>query len=231
MKKFCTSLFFGLFLSAFSFAQSNCDGFLPFEKGLKFEQTHYDAKGKVTTVADAMIEDIQPIEGGYEARVAMSQVDGKGKEAGSGSYNIQCIDGVLKMDLNSLMNPAMTEAYQSMEMTITGDGLQFPPSLSVGQELPAGATTIEVASNGLTVVTMSFESKDRKVETKEKITTAAGSFDCYKIRETITYQAMFLTRSYTTVGWYAKGVGLVKQETYDQKEKLSSWMELTRWGK
>ena len=37
--------------------------------------------------------------------------------------------------------------------------------------------------------------------------------------------------SYTMVGWYAKTVGLVKQETYDQKGKLSSTMELTKWGR
>jgi hypothetical protein len=226
--------FFSLLLvlaAVFSYAQTDCEGYLPFEEGLTFEHTHYDAKGKVTSVNSATFMEIKAVDAGFRGTVAYSMSDGKKKESGEGSYAIECIGGVLKMDLSSMMNPAMTEAYQSMEMTMSGDGLQFPSSLSVGELLPDGLTRIDVASSGVSIVTLTFESKNRKVEAREKITTPAGTYDCFRIREEITYNAMFLNRSYAIVGWYAKGVGLVKQETYDAKGALSSWMELTKWGR
>lgn len=225
--------FFSLLLvlaAVFSYGQTDCEGYLPFEEGLTFEHTHYDAKGKVTSVNSATFVEIKAVDAGFQGTVAYTMSDGKNKDAGEGNYVIQCAGGVLKMDLSSMMNPAMTEAYQSMEMTMSGDGLQFPSSLAVGDVLPDGLTRIDVASNGVSIVTLTFESKNRKVEAREKITTPAGTFDCYRIREEITYNAMFLNRSYAIVGWYAKGIGLVKQETYDAKGVMSSWMELTKWG-
>lgn len=230
MKTTFFSLLLLVLAAVFSYAQTDCEGYLPFEEGITFEHTHYDAKGKVTSVTSATFVEIQEIDGGMKGTVAYSMSDGKKKESGEGSYAIECTAGVLKMDLSSMMNPAMTEAYQNMEMTMSGDGLQFPSSLSVGESLPDGLTRMDVASNGVSIVTLTFESKNRKVEAREKITTSAGTYDCFRIREEITYNAMFLNRSYAIVGWYAKGIGLVKQETYDAKGALSSWMELTKWG-
>lgn len=230
MKKF---LAIGILSVAFfpgSFSQNNCDGYFPFEQGLFFQHTHYDAKGKVTTVSTSTIDLIEAIDKGYKAQVRRSLVDDKGKVVSVGEYSVRCLNGVIHMDVNSMLNPSMTEAYQSMEMTLLGDGFQIPENLSVGQELPKGNTINEVTSKGLPIMTMNFEVLDRKVEARENISTPIGHYDCYKIRETINTQAMFLTRSFTSVSWYSKHVGLVRQETYDQKGKLSSWMELTGWG-
>lgn len=215
----------------FSHAQIDCEGYLPFEEGLVFEQTHYDAKGKITSVTSATFKEIQEVDGGFRGTVAYTMSDGKKKDMGEGDYLIECFEGVLKMDLSSMMNPAMTEAYQNMEMTMSGDGLNFPRQLEVGEVLPDGMTRMEVASNGVSIVTLTFESKNRTVEAREKVATPAGTFDCFRIREEIAYNAMFLKRTFSIVGWYAKGVGLVKQETYDAKGGLSSWMELTKWAR
>jgi hypothetical protein len=231
MKATFFSLLLLVFAAVFTHAQTDCEGYLPFKEGLTFEHTHYDAKGKVTSVNSATFVEIKAADAGFRGTVAYRMSDGKKKESGEGSYVIECIGGVLKMDLSSMMNPAMTEAYQSMEMTMSGDGLQFPSSLEVGDVLPDGQTRIDVASNGVSIVTLAFESKNRKVEAREEISTPAGTYDCFRIREEITYNAMFLNRSYAIVGWYAKGIGLVKQETYDAKGVMSSWMELTKWGR
>ena len=231
MKKFAASAAFLFLLSLPVFAQTICEGFLPFEQGVFFEQTHYDAKGKVTSVSNAIVDEINPIDGGYSARITYDLVDGKGKELGAGQYDIHCEDGVFKMDLNSMMDPSMTESFQNMEMTLSGEGVQFPSELSEGQELPNGDTQIEIATNGMSIMKFTFTTSGRKVEARESVTTPAGTFECFRIRETMEYQAMFLKRSYTMVGWYSKKVGLVKQETYDHKDKLSSTMELTNWGR
>jgi hypothetical protein len=220
-----------LLLSFTLHSQSLCEGYMPFEQDLVFEQSHYDAKGKLSSVTVSQVQNVETTAEGFKGLFSTRVFDDKGKEIGSGSYEAVCKDGVVHLDASNVMNPAMLDAYRSMEMTISGDGLQFPAQLAVGQKLPDGNTKIDVSSSGLAVVSLSFNVTDRTVEAAEKIQTSAGAFDCFKLRETTNYQAMFLKRTYTTVSWYAKNVGLVKQETYDHKGKLSSSMELTRFEK
>ena len=220
---------FALFTQAIS--QPQCDGYFPFEEGVFFQQTHFDAKGNIMSVVSSTIDKVEAIPSGFEAHVRTSLADERGEAVGEGEYTVRCIHDVFHIHVNNLLNPGMLETYQSMQMTTGGEGIQMPAKLTAGQQLPKGGTRIDVTSEGLAIVTLNFEVLDRKVEGKETINILIGAFECYRIRETVNFQAMFLTRSYTTVGWYAKNVGLVRQETYDQKGQLSSRMELTGWGK
>ncbi len=52
--------------------------------------------------------------------------------------------------------------------------------------------------------------------------TPAGTFDCFVIEETITSKAMMQKDVEKNISWYAYGIGLVKEETYDKKGRLVS---------
>lgn len=212
------------------FSQNTCEGYLPFEKDFSFEQTHYDARGKVSSISHSIVAAVEPTRDGSRALIHSKLIDEKGQEIGQRDFQISCKGGVFRVNVNDLLNPGMLDAYQSMDITACGEGLQFPAELQVDQSLPGGSTVLEVASNGTAVVTLTYTVKDRKVEAREQITTSAGTFDCFRLRETVDYQTMLLTHTFTTVSWFARNVGLVKQETYDQKGKLSGWMELTKTG-
>ena len=67
-----------------------------------------------------------------------------------------------------------------------------------------------------------------KISGKEKLTTPAGTFDCFIMEETVTTKAMMQKEVEKTVSWYAYGVGLVKESTYDKKGKLVSTTLLNR---
>ena len=71
-------------------------------------------------------------------------------------------------------------------------------------------------------VSMSVKGTERKISGKEKLTTPAGTFDCFIMEETVTTKAMMQKEVEKTVSWYAYGVGLVKENTYDKKGKLVS---------
>ncbi|MBK6901783.1 MAG: hypothetical protein IPH04_02965 [Saprospirales bacterium] len=131
-------------------------------------------------------------------------LDDKNKEIGRRIFTVDCTDDVIHLSANQLLNPCMTEAYQSMDMAISGEGIRIPHRLVAGSELPKGGNRIDVTSEGLEIVTLNFEIVDRKVEARELISTPAGKFECFRIRETVQFQTMFLTRTYTTLGWYAK---------------------------
>ena len=74
----------------------------------------------------------------------------------------------------------------------------------------------------LSFVTMTVKGTERKITGKEKLTTPAGTFDCFIMEETVTTKAMMQKEVEKTVSWYAYGVGLVKENTYDKKGKLVS---------
>ena len=74
----------------------------------------------------------------------------------------------------------------------------------------------------LSFVTMTVKGTERKISGKEKLTTPAGTFDCFIMEETVTTKAMMQKDVEKTVSWYAYGVGLVKENAYDKKGKLVS---------
>lgn len=74
----------------------------------------------------------------------------------------------------------------------------------------------------LSVVTMTVKGTERKISGKERLTTPAGTFDCFIMEETVTTKAMMQKEVEKTVSWYAYGIGLVKENTYDKKGKLVS---------
>ena len=61
---------------------------------------------------------------------------------------------------------------------------------------------------------------------EENITVEAGTFRCYKVSQKTNSSVMGIKTEGITLTWYAKGVGAVKTETYDKKDKLLSTQEL-----
>ncbi len=72
------------------------------------------------------------------------------------------------------------------------------------------------------VLSMTVKGTQRKISGKEKIATPAGVFDCFILEETATTKALMQKEVEKTVSWYAYGIGLVKNSTYDKKGKLVS---------
>jgi len=67
---------------------------------------------------------------------------------------------------------------------------------------------------------------NRKVEAIEDITTPAGTFTCYKISSDVETK-MMMKISIKSVEWYAKNVGTVRTESYNNNGKLTGYTLLT----
>lgn len=78
----------------------------------------------------------------------------------------------------------------------------------------------------MSIMSMKITGKDRRVVGKESIETGAGTFDCFIVEETIATKFMFMKDVEKTKSWYAYGIGLVKEITYDKSGKLISTMTL-----
>ena len=142
--------------------------------------------------------------------------------------------GEVITDMAALMEEAMQEGMrQSMDAmgggedaesqaammeildrtTVTGECRGIPAELSVGMELPDYEIEIKVM-----FITSKMGCRDRKVIGRESVTTPAGTFDCYVVEETMTAKAMMVNEKTRQVSWYARGIGLVRQQTFDKKK-------------
>ena len=214
-----------------SFAQDCSQSFFALKEGTKIEMTSYNAKGKMTTTTESNIKIIKSTSTGFDATVEVTSKNDKGKVMMEGkTYNVKCDNGTIKLDISSMMMGDLSSQMKGMEATISGEGIDYPSNLSVGTALKDGTTEIKMGSNGMTFMTMKFDIKNRKVEKKESITTAAGTFDCFKITYDMDMK-MVMKRSMKTAEWIAPSVGVVKTESYNQKGELESYTELTKFVK
>ena len=194
------------------------------------EYTTFSKKGKVESITENRVQAIEDKDGQKRAEVSTVLKDKKGKESYSGTFEVFCEDGKLLMDINSMFNPAMQQSFSGYEVTIEGDALSFPADIEVGQELPDASSKITTATGGINIASMTMDITDRKVEDKATISTDAGTYECFKIRQTSSIK-MMISRSYSTVEYFAEGIGVVRSETYDQRGKLQGYMELTAFEK
>ena len=231
MKK--ASLVFATLFSLiqFSFAQDCSQSFYAMKEGTKIVMTNFNDKGKVTSTNETLIKSIKADGSNFDATVEATMKNDKGKVLSEGkSYNVKCENGTIKLDISSMMMSDFASQMKNMEVTISGSGIDIPPTLTEGMTLSDGTTEMKMGTNGMTFMNWKFDIKNRKVEKKESITTPAGTFLCYKITYDMDVKVM-VKRSMKTVQWLAPGVGIVKSESYNQKGELESYMELTKFEK
>ena len=112
----------------------------------------------------------------------------------------------------------------STNVSADANAFALPKRLAVGLELPVGEA--EISLNGLQVKqTTTFH----KVVAREEITVPAGTFDCYVVERQYTAETMGISTKSTIKTWYARGIGTVKSETYDEENKLRSGMILIEY--
>lgn len=206
------------------------DGYMPFDAGVVFELTSYNAKGKAGSVVRHEITEHREDASGFLATVQIQIRDDKGKPASGGVYSITCAEESLLVDMQSMLNPETFAAFGSMEVEITGDALSIPHRLAPGQTLPNAEMQIRASLSGMALITMQLAITNRKVEAKESIKTPAGTFDCIRLSQTTTISGMG-SKSYESKTWLARGVGMVRTENYNKKGAMESYTELTTFSK
>ncbi|HAN18933.1 MAG: hypothetical protein A2X13_11940 [Bacteroidetes bacterium GWC2_33_15] len=201
------------------FAQ-DCVFYYPKTKGAKLEYKSFDKKDKITGRSTQLVKDISENGGVIEALIETQSFDKKDKDLGKNEYTVKCENGVYSVDMKSFLDAATMEAYKDMNVNVTSDNLQIPSSIKVGDVLPDGKLRVMVSSEGVQVLDMSTTLSNRKVETREQITTEAGTFDCVKITYTITTKMMISVR-FEVAEWFCEGVGSVKTESYSKGNLMS----------
>lgn len=144
-----------------------------------------------------------------------------GKTLGQGQGKFKCSGSGIAVDVKMMM-PNNPMASQEASLKGSEGFLVYPSSLSAGQSLPDASFTMNTETSGMKM-SLTYKVKDRKVAGREKITTEAGSWDCYRITFkadfTITMMGKEMPMDFTGTEWFSPGFGVVKTESADKNGK------------
>lgn len=228
MKKYISTLLLCCIFSLGITAQ-DCSRFYPFSEGISAELTSYDKKGKVTAKVTYDVISISNSDGLDTATINSTVSDKNNEQIAETSYNLTCTGSGISMDFNSIMSPELFEQYKDIDIDVSGTNVELPNDLSVGQTLPDADLNMQLNMGGIGM-NISVMMIDRKVQGKESLSTPAGTFDCFVITYTSKLK-MGIGRTGSAKQWIAEGVGLVKQEDYNKKGKLTGSSQLTAFSK
>ena len=229
MKHYFFALLTAMFSLGIALGQSNCSHYYPLVDGANFQYTSYDRKGNEDGKMSYKVTQVNGSGDNVSATMVMQLEDKKGNTYDS-EYQVTCDGDKVKIDFKSLMNEQMLRQMGDMEVEVSGTDVELPGNLGVGQELPDGNVSVQMKMGGAMNMNMNVETINRKVEKEETVTTPAGTFECYVIYSETRTKMMMANQTMPSRVWLAKGVGMVKQESYNKKGTLIASMELTAYN-
>jgi hypothetical protein len=210
-------------------AQDNCSKFYPMTEGVSMEYTNYNKKGKVEGISSYKITETNTVGNTTNATMAINLKDEKGKEIYSTDYKLSCTGNMVTLDYESLLPSDMMNQYGDMDIEISGNDIEIPNDLRVGQNLNDANVTMKIGMSGINM-NIAVDMLNRKVEKKESVTTPAGTYDCYVVYSENQSKMMMANQVYPSRVWLAEGLGMVKQETYKKNGDLMSSTLLTAYS-
>lgn len=221
MKTKIILLICSLFISFSVISQNACNTYYPFKEGAKFEITNFNKKGKAESIVKYQVTNIN----NNVATIKTIILDTKGKEITTTEYQVTCNGNTVSIDFKSLMSADLFKQYKDMDIEMSGTNLEFPNNLQIGQTLKDANLKMTMNMGGINM-NMTIDIVDRKVNAKENITTAAGTFNCFALGYN-TEMKIGMKMSFKIKEWIAENVGVVKSESYNKNGKLMGYSELT----
>lgn len=216
---------------------SGCAKMIFFKEGVEIDTKTYDGNGKEVSTQHSKIINVKD-EGGMTVATSESVDTAVKKEPVRVNY--KCDGSKIYVDLASIMNNAAKEKGGKFEAS----PVEYPIDVKEGQTLPDADGEMKIEAKGKTM-TVKYHFKERKVEAKEDVTTAAGTFSCFKVSNTIESEmempgmteqmkkAMEMMKDkmkMSSVTWFAPSFGVVKSEMY-LNGKMQSRNEIVRYKK
>jgi hypothetical protein len=216
----------------FGFSVFAQDSFFPTKSGTVVAYKSFDKKGKVTSGSRITIKDVQGTRDNMSITYEVESLDAKDGLVFKDQVTIIQKGDVMYFDMGNFLNKSafQKDGQIPAEVKITGNSMEIPMNAAAGTVLPDASVLMELKM-GFINMKMSANVTNRKVEGWEDVTVKGGTFNCCKFSEDVTATTMGMNIKSKAVDWYAKGVGIVKSETYDKKGDLESTRELVELRK
>jgi hypothetical protein len=214
-----------------------CGKMIFFQTGAEIEATSYDEEGKEMSKQYTKILSVT-----NDGGITVANAEGKNTEADGEkktttvNYDYKCDGNKIYFDIASMFRTAEKEKDATFESSL----IEYPINLKVGEVLPDATGTMSSVKNGKKM-TMKYAYKDRKVESREDVTTAAGTWNCYKVSNSVEVEMdipgmdektkemmkkMKEGMKSTSITWFGPDFGIVKMEMY-MNGKLQARNEVT----
>ena len=194
----------------------NCLSYYYMQAKKNITMTIYNKKGEENGKMIYTVAEVSGSGSNAAATVNTEMFDKKGKSTVKTTNNIKCENGVMMMDLKMMMPQQQVEQFKNASATASNVYLEYPAAMNAGDQLKDGAFNMDIDNNGLKQ-SISMNITDRKVESKESVTTPAGTWDCYKIsykaKMNIKTMGIGMPLNFDGTEWFAPGFGVVKTES------------------
>jgi len=223
-------LLFAAIISLLAIKAQECDFYYPENEGAELVYKNFDKKGKLSGTNTQKVTKYSKTATGAEATIHVKSTDEKGKDAFESDLNVKCENGIFYFDMESYVNQQSLKGMEGMEFVVEHENLEMPSSLKVGDKLKDGWIRIKISTGAMVIMSMEVTISDRLVEKKESITTEAGTFDCYKINQTVRSKMPMKIETKSSE-WLSKGSGIIKSENYSSDGSITSSMVLSAINK
>lgn len=209
----------GALLCSLGALSQNCNAYYFLQNNKTIEMEITDTKGKPNGKLVYSVSDVQTSGGVTTAKVHSQTMDKKEKVLGTAECTMKCDGGKMMMDMKMSMpvpQGGSGKQPQSIDASASGDEfyIEYPASMKDGDELPDAHASFSIDMGTGMTQKFTIDNTERKVGAKEKVTTPAGSWDCYKItsRSKIRVEMMGIGVPMQTeqTEWFAPDFGVVK---------------------
>jgi len=204
--------------------------FFPSTVGIVQTYAQKNDKGKIESYSRQTITDVQTSSGEMVVSYLFETLD-KNQKPKEPPVIFPCkviIKGdVVTLDMNEAFAGMQQDAQINALIEITGVPMEISGSLKPGETIK-DADMMMTMDLGIMKMKTNIQITDGKCIVIEDVTVPAGTFTCHKITQTTTTTVMKKKIVTTTVSWYALGVGTVKSESYNDKNKLETSTELVQ---
>ena len=205
--------------------------FFPTKAGTVMVFAHKDAKGSITRYYRHTIKNVEGSGSNLTISYVMEELDKNQKPLKNPvelPMTVIIKDDILYLDMKELVADQLKDSQMSVEFS--GVPQELPSKLQPGQSLK-DANMIMTINAGPIRMNTEILFTDGKCEAIEDVTVPAGTFKCYKVSRTATTTAMRMKSVTMTVSWYTPGIGVIKSESFDSKNKPTNSMELVSLNK
>jgi hypothetical protein len=203
------------------------DIFFPTKEGTVLVYKTFDKKEKETNMARYTIKQVKIYGSNMDITYLIESLDPKDKLVFKEEITIHQKGDKLYFDMSNFINKGAFQQNGEIpaEIQITGNNLEVPSNPKPGDVLPDASVEMAIKM-GFMNMKMTANVTNRKVEAIEDVTVKGGTFKGYKFSSEVNSTVMGMKVNSKNTDWYAKGIGVVKTESYDKNGKLQSYTEL-----
>lgn len=201
--------------------------FFPTKEGTVLTYKSFDKKAKESGVVRYTIKNVNINGKDLDITYLCEALDPKQSLIYKEEITIHQKGDKLYIDMGNFLNKGAFQQNGQIpaEIQITGNNMEIPLNAQPGEALPDANVTMSMKM-GFINLKMAANVTNRKVEAKEDITVTAGTFKCCKFTSEVAATVLGINTKSKNTDWYAKGIGIVKTESYDKNGKLQSTFEL-----